>query len=265
MFLAFATFLVGILGCSDLFMSEPGVSNTPVSDQTSSTPSPSPTDAQPIPARVAVRHILIAYEGAQGAPMGTQRSRKEALERANELRTRILGGESMPALAQSYSNDSSKARGGFLGSSEKGAWVPAFENAAFALEVDGLSKAVETPFGYHIIRREALQEVRLLHMVMQYQGALNLSGQARTQKRSRAAAQKSSSEALALLESGEDFESVAEQYSDGPMGKRGADLGWFTRGEIGSVFDEAVFALSIKETSAVIESPFGFHIVKRIE
>jgi len=171
----------------------------------------------------------------------------------------------MAELAKRHSSDSSRSRGGFLGGSEKGNWVPAFEEVAFALNVGELSSVVETPFGYHVLQREPLQEVRLLHMVMQYQGARNLSGKAREDRRTKEAAKEAAQAALARLITGEDFESVASEYSDGPMGKRGADLGWFTRGEIGPVFDQAVFALAVGDTSEIIESPFGFHIVMRVE
>lgn len=244
-------------------------------------PSPPPTPPTPLetvvdggeeaasdevaPPRVAIRHILVAYAGAKRAPLGTNRSRKEAQKQASALRSRITAGETMAELAKRYSDDGSKARGGFLGSSEAGSWVPEFEAAAFALKVGQVSGIVETAFGFHLLQREPLLEVRLQHMIMQYDGAANLSGRAKEEKRTKDAAFASAEQALVALESGQDFEAVAREYSDGPMGRRGPDLGWFTRGEIGPAFDEPVFALESGETSRIIESPFGFHIVKRVE
>jgi parvulin-like peptidyl-prolyl isomerase len=124
---------------------------------------------------------------------------------------------------------------------------------------------VETPFGFHVLRREPLQEVRLMHMMVQHKEAHSLSIPAKEASRTPMEARAQMETALAALLAGESFEKVAAETSDGPMGVRGADLGWFTRGEIGPAFDEAVFALAPGERSGIIESPFGFHIVQRTE
>jgi peptidyl-prolyl cis-trans isomerase SurA len=191
--------------------------------------------------------------------------RQEAEAHANSLRKQLLEGADMAALAKAHSSDGSARRGGFLGSSDPGGWVPAFSEAAFSLPLHGLSAVVETPFGFHVLRREPLQEVRLLHMMVQHKEARSLSIPAREARRTLEEARSRMQEALDALVAGTSFEEVAAVYSDGPMGVRGADLGWFTRGEIGPAFDEAVFALKTGERSGVIESPFGFHIVQRTE
>jgi hypothetical protein len=51
-------------------------------------------------------------------------------------------------------------QGGALGVSERGQFVQAFEDAAWQLAPGGVSGVVKSPFGYHIIRRPALAEVR---------------------------------------------------------------------------------------------------------
>jgi peptidyl-prolyl cis-trans isomerase SurA len=68
---------------------------------------------------------------------------------------------------------------------------------------------------------------------------------------------------LAQLRRGADFETMARRYSDDPGTKdRGGDLGWFRRGMMVSSFDRAAFALKPGEMSNVIQSPFGYHIIK---
>ena len=104
-----------------------------------------------------------------------------------------------------------------------------------------------------------------MHMIVQHKEAHSLSLPAKEASRTPMEARAQMEAALAALLTGESFEKVAAETSDGPMGVRGADLGWFTRGEIGPAFDEAVFALSPGERSGIIESPFGFHIVQRTE
>ncbi len=69
------------------------------------------------------------------------------------IRDRITKGEKFEDLAKSESTDSvSAANGGSLGRGGKGRFVPAFEDAAYALPVGEVSQPILTPFGYHLIR-----------------------------------------------------------------------------------------------------------------
>ncbi len=72
---------------------------------------------------------------------------------ALELLERIKKGESFAKLAQEYSTDGSRRRGGDLGFFGRGVMVREFESAAFALEKGQVSGLVKTQFGYHIIKR----------------------------------------------------------------------------------------------------------------
>src|SRR5260370_32185506 len=70
-------------------------------------------------------------------------------------------GANFAALVGRYSEDpGSKARGGYLPATPRGQFVPAFDSAAWALAPGALSGVVRSPFGYHIIRRPPLGEVR---------------------------------------------------------------------------------------------------------
>ncbi|MDE1766810.1 MAG: peptidylprolyl isomerase [Thaumarchaeota archaeon] len=72
---------------------------------------------------------------------------------AQEIKTKLSSGESFSKLAQQYSIDVSKKRGGDLGLFGRGVMVKEFEKAAFALEKGQISDVVKTQFGYHIIKR----------------------------------------------------------------------------------------------------------------
>jgi parvulin-like peptidyl-prolyl isomerase len=62
---------------------------------------------------------------------------------------------------------------------------------------------------------------------------------------------------------GEDFAALAQQYSEDPgSGARGGDLEYFGRGRMVAPFEEAAFALQPGQISEVVESPFGYHIIK---
>jgi hypothetical protein len=62
---------------------------------------------------------------------------------------------------------------------------------------------------------------------------------------------------------GEDFAQLAQQFSQDPgSAARGGDLGFFGRGRMVAPFDEAAFALQPGEISNVVESPFGYHVIR---
>lgn len=77
-------------------------------------------------------------------------------QRALTLRNEIVGGVPFDTVARRESSDSiSAAQGGLLGTVARGAFVPEFERAAFALRPGEISQPVLSPFGYHIIKVDA--------------------------------------------------------------------------------------------------------------
>ncbi len=70
-------------------------------------------------------------------------------------------------------------------------------------------------------------------------------------------------EVLEKLKNGESFAKMAEQYSLDGTRKRGGDLGFFGRGVMVREFEEAAFRLNKGETSGLVKTQFGYHIIKR--
>ena len=95
-------------------------------------------------AQVRAAHILRSSE---------KQGNEEALEKIEEIKAEIDGGSDFSELATAHSDCPSSSRGGDLGTFGRGAMVPAFEEAAFSLEVGKVSEPVETEFGYHLIHR----------------------------------------------------------------------------------------------------------------
>ena len=103
--------------------------------------------------KVSARHILIAYQGAERADATITRTKEEALILIEEVQAKLTAGGVFEDLAKEYTDDASgKENGGDLSQFGKGAMTQAFEDAAFALEVNSVSDVVETEFGYHLIQ-----------------------------------------------------------------------------------------------------------------
>lgn len=64
------------------------------------------------------------------------------------------------------------------------------------------------------------------------------------------------------LEKGEDFAELAREVSQGPTSVKGGDLGYFSRGDVVKPFAEAAFSLNPGEVSDVVETRFGYHLIK---
>jgi parvulin-like peptidyl-prolyl isomerase len=104
-------------------------------------------------------------------------------------------------------------------------------------------------------------KVQAAHILVQFAG-----GKDSSQSRSRSAALARAHEALAKVRNGEDFGMVAAEYGDDSTSLRGGDLGVFGRGTFPRPFETVVFGLRQGEVAdEVIETPYGFHVAKRIQ
>ena len=99
------------------------------------------------------------------------------------------------------------------------------------------------------------------HFLVQYQGS---SRAAPTVTRSKDEAKKRAEEGLAKVKKGEDFAKVVGEYSDEPgAAARGGTLGAFTADRMVKPFSDAAFKLKVGQVSGLVETPFGFHVIKR--
>ncbi len=152
----------GALGC-DKASPDSAATATPVIPSEAAAPAP-PSSASAAPSTapsasvpldtIIAQHILVAYRTAKRAPKGVTRSKAEARARAAEALTKIQSGTSFEDAVKEYSDDAGSAdRMGSVGKFHRTDMDPAFSSAAFALRVGQVSDVVETPFGFHVIKR----------------------------------------------------------------------------------------------------------------
>lgn len=92
-----------------------------------------------------IRHILVKPNEIL--------TKEDALEKISQLRARIVAGEDFGDIAREFSEDPGTAlKGGELGWSSSGQFVPIFESTAADLDVDEMSGPVFSQFGWHIIQ-----------------------------------------------------------------------------------------------------------------
>jgi len=81
----------------------------------------------------------------------------------------------------------------------------------------------------------------------------------------KAATRKKIEEIQQKMKKGEDFAALAKEFSQCPSNASGGDLGYFERGQMVKPFEDAAFALAPGETSSIVETKFGYHLIKSMD
>ncbi|HKJ41488.1 MAG TPA: peptidylprolyl isomerase [Sunxiuqinia sp.] len=208
---------------------------------------------------VDASHILIRLK-SDASPEDTL----NAWNRTMDIRKQIMNGADFGEMAVKYSEDpSAKQNKGNLGYFSAFQMVYPFENAAYNTAVGQVSMPIRTRFGYHLIKvidkRPAKGQIKVAHIMKRV--ASNASEE--TIKRQKAAIDSLDQ----LLVNGADFSKLARSNSDDRRSAvKGGELPWFSSSNMMPQFAAPAFALKHDgELSPVIRTPYGFHIIKRIE
>ncbi len=103
--------------------------------------------------KISASHILIMHNESKDSRSSISKEKAKALidqiyDNLNEKNANFRD------LATKHSDCSSASSGGSLGEFGKGMMVKSFEDEAFSLEVNEISKPIETEFGFHVIKRD---------------------------------------------------------------------------------------------------------------
>lgn len=237
----------------------------------------------------AVPVSLLVRDGSKvetldiSAAFDTDKAFDAAKAEIEKLMARIEAGEDFAALAEKHSQDpGSKVKGGDLGEFARGAMVKPFEDLAFTSAIGKVAGPVKTQYGYHIIKVEGKtpERVKSLEDVK-----IDLIKEIRAEQADLRASSTLESVRQKVFHQSEDFASLAKLHSMGPTRKDGGKLPIFFKGEItddysaqqkqmlieeigdesGSIIKElenVIFNLAKGETSEVIKTSKGYHIIK---
>ena len=209
--------------------------------------------------------ILVAVpENASPEQIAARRARAE--EVARQLRT----GADFAKMAATYSDAPDALKGGDIGWRDPDRLPPVFATELRKLNAGQVTPIIKTNVGFHLLKRadkrslaeaaeagsEVIQQTRASHILMKPTPTMDVAAVKRK-----------------LLEIKEKiannagtFADLAGQYSqDNITAVKGGDLGWLAPGDAGPEFDQAFASLKPGEVSDVIESPFGYHLIRLVE
>jgi len=201
---------------------------------------------------IRVSHIMIRPDTS-----GEDAARELALSVLDS----ILKGADWDAMALKHSGDKFSApTGGDIYFVSGGLLPIEFEDAMYTLQPGEIyHDVVKTRYGYHLIkvtkRNPRTPKIKASHILISY---TNAEGQVDS-----AAAKLTADSVLAQLNSGVAFEDLVQKYSDDTGTKeKGGDLGYFERRMMVKEFDETAFNMQVGEISGLVQTNFGYHIIK---
>jgi peptidyl-prolyl cis-trans isomerase SurA len=198
-----------------------------------------------------VSHLLIRTDSI---------SQEEGNKKALAIIDSVKNGASFDLMVLKHTDDQfHKTNGGDIYYFTAGMIMPEFEDLAYSTPVGEIAETpLKTQYGFHILKvTEKIKrtpQVQASHILIRKEE--NTPGDGKEQKEKIA-------KILLRAKAGEDFAKLASEFSEDPGSKqKGGDLGFFSRRQMVQPFDEAVFNLEVGEISDIVESQFGYHIIK---
>jgi len=188
--------------------------------------------------------------------------------KAESIYKRLLKGANFKKVATLESDAPDAKQGGEMGWFYPGGIAQQF-NEVFSLPIGGITKPARSAGGFHILKvigermhepktGESYDEVHARHILISLPESADEQTKAKIHHRAATIARDMKNR------SDKEFATRAKEISQGPSAQRGGDLGWFGQGQMVPEFEAVAFTLAAGETSGVVESAFGLHIIRVI-
>lgn len=206
-------------------------------------------------AEYRIGHILIAVP-SQASPADLQKAEKQAHGIVANLRS----GADFQQTAIAQSNGRNALKGGDLGWRKEAQLPGIFADVIPELQVGEVSNPIKSASGYHIVTvtekrggtTQMITQTKVRHILVQ-------PNELRSAAKTKALIER----IYKRLQNGEDFETLAREFSDDPgSGASGGDLGWVNPGDMVPAFDKTMANTEPGALSEPFESRFGWHILQ---
>lgn len=206
---------------------------------------------------IDLSHILIAVPQAANPEQVA-----EARARADEIYGQLIGGADFASTAIQVSDGQRALEGGNLG------WRPAdqvptiFVEQIRGMQAGEITRPVRSPSGFHILKVNGRREMTE-RMVEEYHARHIMI--AANELVSPSEAQDIAQNLYERIEAGEDFESLAREFSDdSSTANLGGDMGWFTPLTYGTRAMQVFQGLNDDEVSEPFQTNAGWHVMQRL-
>jgi peptidyl-prolyl cis-trans isomerase C len=162
-----------------------------------------------------------------------------------------MGGESM---VQNFLQRMNFQRDELMASLKKDLVIRALLEERFTKDIDVTDEQAREYFDSNQEQFIMPDSVRARHILIRFKPGD--TEQTKQEKR------KKIEKLLERAKAGEDFATLARENSEDPAASRGGDLGMFARGAMVASFDSAAFALDKGQISGIVETPYGYHLIK---
>ncbi|TLS77605.1 peptidylprolyl isomerase [Mariprofundus erugo] len=188
-------------------------------------------------------------------------------QKARSIRAQLMAGKDFGQMVAIYSESPDRQQQGVMGWFMQGGVAQRF-SSVLELPKGAVSEPIRSPSGFHIMKvvderwkdpesnAESYDEIHARHILLKVPSFADEATKKKVRQRAEALARDLSGSTDAQ------FAARAKEDSQGPSAERGGDLGWFKKGAMVPEFEKAAFALKAGETSGVVQSPFGFHIIR---
>jgi len=189
--------------------------------------------------------------------------------KARTIRKQLADGKDFAQLVAIYSESPDRQQQGVMGWFTKGSITQRFA-PALELPVNGITDPIRSPSGFHILKvlnerwkqpeaiGESYDEFHARHILLRIPASADAPTREKIQRRAEDIANEMQDA------SDEAFATRAKEISQGPSSSRGGDLNWFKKGAMLPEFEKAVLAMKAGETSGVVKTKFGLHIIRLI-